>query len=240
MALCGVAETPQINCHSWPFLSHFFFAPPLPDSFFLPPFFLPPGYNWGSLYGLIKQPPLPPPPLPPATIGSLRSRRHFMRNACPCLNVLVALTDIPVFLSPPHQPAEVFKKKFQNIGEKRAPASGIVLAGPASKHIWLRTYCFLRDPSNVAARISTVLFFLFFLLPLTVAERNVIWQTNVVTDSLSGGFYGSSALLVTRALPSSTPTNTHNKCSMGRWIFRLLCSFCFKIHLLFSFPGLAL
>lgn len=38
MALCGVAQTLQINCHSWPFLSEFFFSfPPLPNSFFSPP-----------------------------------------------------------------------------------------------------------------------------------------------------------------------------------------------------------
>lgn len=30
------------------------------------------------------------------------------------------------------------------------------------------------------------------------AERNAIWQTNAVTDILSGGFYDSSALLVAR------------------------------------------
>lgn len=45
------------------------------------------------------------------------------------------------------------------------------------------------------------------LLPLTVAERNVIWQTNVVTDSLSGAFYGSSVLLVTPLHPTTPVVN---------------------------------
>lgn len=42
------------------------------------------------------------------------------------------------------------------------------------------------------------------LLPL--AERNVIWQTNVVTDILSGAFYSLSMLLVT-PMPTSIPSN---------------------------------
>lgn len=175
MALCGVAETPQINCHSWPFLSFFFsLFPPLPNSFF--PFFSV-VHNWGPLYGLIKQ--YPPPPT-----GLLHFWRHFMRNACPCLNVLIALIDIPVFC-----PRGLLKsKKFQNIEKSRGTQH--CADNPTSKNIWLQTYCSLRDQSNTAWRISAI------LLPLTVAERNVIWQTNVVTDSLPAGFYGSTVLLV--------------------------------------------
>lgn len=172
MALCGVAETPQINCHSWPFLSIFFLSPFA--QFFLP-LFLSLVHNWGSLYGLIKQPP---------PIGSLRFWSHFMRNACPCLNVLIVLIDVPVFCPP----GLLKSQKFQNMEKGLSIRHCADI--PTSKHIWLQTYCSLRDQSNAVWRISPV------LLPLAVAERNVIWQTNVVTDSLSGGFYGPSALLL--------------------------------------------
>lgn len=187
MALCGVAETPQINCHSWPFLSHFFFAPPLPDSFFLPPFFLPPGYNWGSLYGLIKQPP-PSTTSPPPRHHWLAPLSETLYEKCmPLFKCIGSAHRHPGLFVPPTPARWSFKKKFQNIGEKRAPASGIVLAGPASKHIWLQTYCFLRDPSNVAARISTVLFFLVFFtathsgrkecnLANKCCDRQLVWR----------------------------------------------------------------
>lgn len=63
----------------------------------------------------------------------------------------------------------------------------------------LQTYCsFWR---NAAWRVSPI------LLPLT--ERNVIWQTNVVTDILSGAFYGLSMLLVTP--PPPPPVMKHMK-----------------------------
>lgn len=59
----------------------------------------------------------------------------------------------------------------------------------------LQTYCsFWR---NAAWRVSPI------LLPLR--ERNVIWQTNVVTDILSGAFYGLSMLLVTPPPPPPCP-----------------------------------
>lgn len=59
MALCGVAQTLQINCHSWPFLSEFFFLFPLCLILFFPSrsSFHSKVHNWGFLYGLIKQPP---------------------------------------------------------------------------------------------------------------------------------------------------------------------------------------
>lgn len=113
MALCGVAETPQINCHSWPFLSIFFLSPFA--QFFLP-LFLSLVHNWGSLYGLIKQHP---------PIGSLCFWSHFMRNACPCLNVLIVLIDVPVFCPP----GLLKSKKFQNM-EKKDSAYDIVLTIP--------------------------------------------------------------------------------------------------------------
>lgn len=40
----------------------FFFRSPFARFFLSSSFFLPPGYNWGSLYGLIKQPPSTTPP----------------------------------------------------------------------------------------------------------------------------------------------------------------------------------
>lgn len=77
----------------------FFFSPFA--WFFLPPF-LSLVHNWGSLYWLIKQPP---------PIGSLFFWSHFMRNACPCLNVLIVLIDVSVFC-----PSGLLKsKKFQNM-----------------------------------------------------------------------------------------------------------------------------
>lgn len=85
-----------------------FFAPPLPDSFFLPPFFFLWVITEVPFMGWSSSP--PPPPHHPAPIGSLHSRRHFMRNAFPCLNVLVALIDIPVFCPASPQPAKVLKK----------------------------------------------------------------------------------------------------------------------------------
>lgn len=142
--------------------------------FFLP-LFLSLVHNWGSLYGLIKQPP---------PIGSLCFWSHFMRNACPCLNVLIVLIDVPVFCPP----GLLRSKKFQNM--EKGLSTRHCADNPTSKHIWLQTYCSLSNQSNAAWRISPI------LLPLAVAERNVIWQTNVVTDSLSGRFYGPSALLV--------------------------------------------
>ena len=81
-----------------------FFLSPFAQ-FFLP-LFLSLVHNWGSLYGLIKQPP---------PIGSLCFSSHFMRNACPCLNVLIVLIDVPVFCPP----GLLKSKKFQNM-EKRA------------------------------------------------------------------------------------------------------------------------
>lgn len=173
---------------SWPFVGsqkllkstathdlffQFFFLSPFAQ-FFLP-LFLSVVHNWGSLYGLIKQPP---------PIGSLCFWSHFMRNACPCLNVLIVLIDVPV-LCPP---GLLKSKKFQNM--EKGLGVRHCADNPTSKHIWLQTYCNVRDQSNAAWRISPI------LLPFTVAERNVIWQTNVVTDSLSGGFYGPSVLLV--------------------------------------------
>lgn len=67
----------------------FFSSPPLPNSFFLF-FFLwfiteVPFVGWSS----------GPPP-----IGSLCFWSHFMRNACPCLNVLIVLYRRPGLLSP--------------------------------------------------------------------------------------------------------------------------------------------
>lgn len=173
---------------SWPFVGsqellkstathdlffQFFSSPPLPDSFFLSLFlwFITevPFIGWSS-----SSPP----------IGSLSFWKHFMRNACPCLNVLIVPLDIPLFCPP----CLVKSQKFQNM--EKGPSVRYCVDNPSSKHIWLQTYCSVRDQGNAARRISPV------LLPFAVTERNVIWQTNVVTDSLSGGFYGPSVLLV--------------------------------------------
>lgn len=89
---------------------------PLPFAqFFLPLFFLRfitevPFMGWSSS----------PPP-----IGSLCFWSHFMRNACPCLNVLILLIDVPVFCSP----GRLKFKKFQNM-KKKAWVYGIVLTVP--------------------------------------------------------------------------------------------------------------
>lgn len=153
--------------------SFIFFS--LPFAQFFLPLFLSLVHNRGSLYGLIKR---------PSPIGFLCFWSYFMRNACPCLNVLIVLVDVPVFCPP----GLLKSKKFKNM--EKGLSIQHCAEKPISKHIWLQTYCSLRDQSNAAWRISPI------LLPLSVAERNVIWQTNVVTDSLSGGFYDPSALLV--------------------------------------------
>lgn len=93
--------------------------------FFLP-LSLSPVHNWGSLYGLIKQPP---------PIGSLFFWSHFMRNACPCLNVLIVLVDVSLFC-----PRGLLKsQKFQNMD--KGLSIQLCADDPTSKHIWLQTYC---------------------------------------------------------------------------------------------------
>lgn len=205
MALCGVTETPQINCHSWPFSFRFFFRyPPLPSSFVLF-FFLwfitkVPFMGWSSN------------PLPLACFWN-----HFMRNACPCLNVLIVLIDVPVFCPP----GLLKSKKFQNM--EKGPGIQLCADNPTSKHIWLQTYCSLTHQCNAAWRISPI------LLPLSVAERNVIWQTNVVTDSLSGGFYGPSVLLVHIPAPPTANAACNYTFSLS-YTFKKKCVDSFVPH----------
>lgn len=178
MALCGVAEAPQINCHSWPFLSLslFFPSPPLPNSFF-------------RLFSLLFITEVPfmgwsgAPPSPP--IGSLCFWSHFMRNACPCLNELIVHMDVSVFCPP----GRLISKKFQNMEKKDSAYIFVLTIWPLNifgcRHIavWETAASLLEDLDP------------FFLLPLSVVVKNVVWQRCVVTDSLSRGFYGQSALL---------------------------------------------
>lgn len=58
-------------------------------------------------------------------------------------------------------------------------------------------------------------------------QRNLIWQANVVTDSLSGAFYGSSMLLVN---PSPRHSRQHTKVDLPY----LLLSFTLMLK---SFPS---
>lgn len=78
MVLCGVAETPQINCHSWPFLSVFFFFSLSPFAQFClsPPALL--FIQWFitkvSFISWSSSP--PPPPTAPSALGDTLWEMH--------------------------------------------------------------------------------------------------------------------------------------------------------------------
>lgn len=103
MALCGIAETPQINCHSWPFLSVCFFPlSPFAQFFFPPPALLFIQWFITEVFFMAWS----------SSLSSSHCSLCFMRNACPCLNVLIALIDDPGPLS--SWPAEVWNSSKEN------------------------------------------------------------------------------------------------------------------------------
>lgn len=218
----GVAETSQINCHSWPFLSVFFFLfPPFAQFFFsLPALLFIQWFITKVSFISWSSSPLPL-PLLALLLETLYERCMPLFKCIDCTHRRPLVFCPPGLLKsekvPEHKQLDIslnrksllllFLVLHQNVFvqdlkilqhthfEQYTPRVTFLKYIKTDKKNKLQNNCVLWGFFRLKDwRVSLV------LLPLTVTERNVILQANVVTDSLSGALYGSSVLLVNPSL----------------------------------------